>query len=1060
MSENEIIVRGAREHNLKNIDVRIPRDRLVVVTGVSGSGKSSLAFDTIYAEGQRRYVESLSAYARQFLGRMEKPEVDHIEGLSPSISIDQKGVSRNPRSTVGTVTEIYDYLRLLFARAGRPHCRNCGKPVQKQTVQQIVDSILRLDEGSRLLLLAPVVKHKKGEHTAIFEEARRSGFVRARVDGEVVELSEDIALNKNKWHNIEIVVDRIIIRSTTERERLTQSVETALKASEGALTVSVLNPSNRLIEELTSGARSTVAAGTINKQRQRSNSGVEAQDLSYSEQFSCPDCDISMSELEPRNFSFNTPFGACTDCSGIGYRLEIDPDLVLPNKGVSLAAGAVAPWSRDGKNSQWAWGPLRALNEHFDVPLDAPVAQLQPEHLKLVLYGSGRKKVRLRHETSSGAVYAWNGRIEGVIPNLERRHANTESDNVRNDIERYMSQRTCNSCKGDRLKPDALAVTVLGMNIMEVTRQSVENALQWVEACRDGKWPKGDRDVEEPFTQRESSIADQILKEIESRLGFLSRVGLNYLTLDRSAGTLSGGEGQRIRLATQIGSGLMGVLYVCDEPSVGLHPHDGDRLIETLKSLRDVGNTVLIVEHDEAVMRAADHIVDLGPGAGEHGGEVVAQGGIDAIIAAGASITGDYLGGRKEIATPKERRVAGADSISVAGARANNLKNVDVDIPLGIFVCVTGVSGSGKSTLVNEIILKRLAQHFYRAKDRPGPHDDVMGLEKIDKVINIDQSPIGRTPRSNPATYTGVFTPIRELYATVPEARARGYTPGRFSFNVRGGRCEACSGAGYTQIEMQFLPDVTVPCEVCKGARYNREALEILFKGASISDVLNMTVTEAHTLFENIPKIASKLVTLMDVGLGYIRLGQPATTLSGGEAQRIKLASELSKRSTGQTLYILDEPTTGLSFEDAAKLLAVLHRLVDNGNTVLLIEHHLDLIKNADWIIDLGPHAGDEGGELVAVGTPEFIASVDDSFTGSYLRDVTGIVPDPNAKGNGALPSSDNGRLASVADNGSGEIKIADILSEYGLNGASAKKPKPAARRGRRRRRRAASRRS
>ena len=1060
MSENEIIVRGAREHNLKNIDVRIPRDRLVVVTGVSGSGKSSLAFDTIYAEGQRRYVESLSAYARQFLGRMEKPEVDHIEGLSPSISIDQKGVSRNPRSTVGTVTEIYDYLRLLFARAGRPHCRNCGKPVQKQTVQQIVDSILRLDEGSRLLLLAPVVKHKKGEHTAIFEEARRSGFVRARVDGEVVELSEDIALNKNKWHNIEIVVDRIIIRSTTERERLTQSVETALKASEGALTVSVLNPSDRLIEELTSGARSTVAAGTINKQRQRSNSGVEAQDLSYSEQFSCPDCDISMSELEPRNFSFNTPFGACTDCSGIGYRLEIDPDLVLPNKGVSLAAGAVAPWSRDGKNSQWAWGPLRALNEHFDVPLDAPVAQLQPEHLKLVLYGSGRKKVRLRHETSSGAVYAWNGRIEGVIPNLERRHANTESDNVRNDIERYMSQRTCNSCKGDRLKPDALAVTVLGMNIMEVTRQSVENALQWVEACRDGKWPKGDRDVEEPFTQRESSIADQILKEIESRLGFLSRVGLNYLTLDRSAGTLSGGEGQRIRLATQIGSGLMGVLYVCDEPSVGLHPHDGDRLIETLKSLRDVGNTVLIVEHDEAVMRAADHIVDLGPGAGEHGGEVVAQGGIDAIIAAGASITGDYLGGRKEIATPKERRVAGADSISVAGARANNLKNVDVDIPLGIFVCVTGVSGSGKSTLVNEIILKRLAQHFYRAKDRPGPHDDVMGLEKIDKVINIDQSPIGRTPRSNPATYTGVFTPIRELYATVPEARARGYTPGRFSFNVRGGRCEACSGAGYTQIEMQFLPDVTVPCEVCKGARYNREALEILFKGASISDVLNMTVTEAHTLFENIPKIASKLVTLMDVGLGYIRLGQPATTLSGGEAQRIKLASELSKRSTGQTLYILDEPTTGLSFEDAAKLLAVLHRLVDNGNTVLLIEHHLDLIKNADWIIDLGPHAGDEGGELVAVGTPEFIASVDDSFTGSYLRDVTGIVPDPNAKGNGALPSSDNGRLASVADNGSGEIKIADILSEYGLNGASAKKPKPAARRGRRRRRRAASRRS
>ncbi len=1058
MTENEIIVRGAREHNLKDIDVRIPRDKLVVVTGVSGSGKSSLAFDTIYAEGQRRYVESLSAYARQFLGRMEKPEVDHIEGLSPSISIDQKGVSRNPRSTVGTVTEIYDYLRLLFARAGRPHCRNCGKPVQRQTVQQIVDSILRLDDGSRLLLLAPVIKHKKGEHTAIFGEAWRAGFVRVRVDGEVMELSEDISLNKNQWHNIEIVVDRIIIRKDTERERLTQSVETALKASDGALTVSVLNPSERLVEELTSGARSTVAAGTINKQRRRKKSGSDAQDLSYSEQFSCPDCDISMSELEPRNFSFNTPFGACSDCSGIGYRLEIDPDLVLPNKAVSLGEGAVAPWSRDGKNSQWAWGPLRALNEHFDVPLDMPVSGLEPEHLKLVLYGSGRKKVRLRHETSSGAVYAWNGRIEGVIPNLERRHANTESDNVRNDIERYMSQRTCNSCNGDRLKPDALAVTVLGMNIMEVTRQSVENALDWVEACRDGAWPDKARAVSEPLTQRESSIADQILKEIESRLGFLSRVGLNYLTLDRSAGTLSGGEGQRIRLATQIGSGLMGVLYVCDEPSVGLHPHDGDRLIATLKSLRDVGNTVLIVEHDEAVMRAADHIVDLGPGAGEHGGEVVAQGDIETIIAAEDSITGDYLGGRKEIATPKERRAVGEDSIAVAGARANNLKNVDIDIPLGVFVCVTGVSGSGKSTLVNEIILKRLAQHFYRAKDRPGPHDDVTGLEHVDKVINIDQSPIGRTPRSNPATYTGVFTPIRELYATVPEARARGYTPGRFSFNVRGGRCETCSGAGYTQIEMQFLPDVTVPCEVCEGARYNREALEILFKGASISDVLNMTVTEAHALFENIPKISSKLVTLMDVGLGYIRLGQPATTLSGGEAQRIKLASELSKRSTGQTLYILDEPTTGLSFDDAAKLLTVLHRLVDNGNTVLLIEHHLDLIKNADWIIDLGPHAGDEGGELVAVGTPEFIASVDDSFTGSYLRDVTGIVPDPDAEGDCAIKASDNGRHSNSAENGGAEIKIADILAEHGLNGSATKPPKTGTRRRRRRRRRAASR--
>ena len=1061
MSENEIVVRGAREHNLKNIDVRIPRDKLVVVTGVSGSGKSSLAFDTIYAEGQRRYVESLSAYARQFLGRLEKPEVDHIDGLSPSISIDQKGVSRNPRSTVGTVTEIYDYLRLLFARAGRPHCRNCGQPVQRQTVQQIVDSIMRLDEGSRLLLLAPVIKHKKGEHTAVFEGARRSGFVRARVDGEVVELNEDITLNKNKWHNIEIVVDRIIVRGTTERERLTQSVETALRTSEGMLTVAVLNPSERLTEELTSGARSAVAAGTIKKQRQRKQQGVQSQDIAYSELFACPDCDISMSELEPRNFSFNTPFGACSDCSGIGYRLEIDPDLVLPNKAIALKDGAVAPWSRDGKNSQWAWGPLHALEEHFQVPLDKPISELEPEHLKLILYGSGRKKVQLTHRTSSGAVFSWKGQIEGVIPNLQRRHSNTESENVRNDIERYMSQRTCNTCDGDRLKPDALAVTLLGMNIMQVTRQSVATALRWVDACRNGRWIDDERPITEVLTERELSIADQILKEIESRLGFLSRVGLEYLTLDRSAGSLSGGEGQRIRLATQIGSGLMGVLYVCDEPSVGLHPHDGDRLIATLKSLRDVGNTVLIVEHDEAVMRAADHIVDLGPGAGEHGGHVVAEGDIEAIMLTEGSITGEYLSGRKEIATPKERRKTGKPAIKVLGARANNLKNVNVEIPLGVFVCVTGVSGSGKSTLVNEIVLKRLAQHFYRAKDRPGPHDDVFGLPLVDKVINIDQSAIGRTPRSNPATYTGVFTPIRDLFASMPEARARGYTPGRFSFNVRGGRCEACSGAGYTQIEMQFLPDVTVPCEVCEGARYNREALEILFKGASISAVLNMTVTEAHALFENIPTIANKLRTLIDVGLGYIHLGQPATTLSGGEAQRIKLASELSKRSTGQTLYILDEPTTGLSFDDADKLLTVLHRLVDNGNTVLLIEHHLDLIKNADWIIDLGPHAGDDGGELVAVGTPEFIASVDGSFTGMYLRDISGIVPDETAEGSDVSESGDNGVQNAGLKNGRAEIKIADILDGHQDLGVASKPSRNGARtRGRRRRRRPAGRRS
>ena len=1059
MSENEIFVRGAREHNLKNIDVRIPRDKLVVVTGVSGSGKSSLAFDTIYAEGQRRYVESLSAYARQFLGRMEKPEVDHIDGLSPSISIDQKGVSRNPRSTVGTVTEIYDYLRLLFARAGRPHCRNCGKPVQRQTVQQIVDSILRLDEGSRLLLLAPVVKHKKGEHSAVFDDARRAGFLRARVDGEVHQLDEEITLNKNKWHNIEIVVDRIIARPTAERERITQSVETALKTGEGSLMVSVLNPTERLIDELTSGARSTVAAGTINKQRQRNQKNRQPQDISYSEQFACTDCDISMSELEPRNFSFNTPFGACTDCSGIGYGLEIDPDLVLPNKNLSLENGAVAPWSRDGKPSHWGRNNINALEEHFDVPLDAPIKDLKPEHLKIILYGSGRKKVQLTHRTNTGSVYQWMGRIEGAIPQLRRRHSNTESEAVRNEIERYMAQRTCQSCNGDRLQPDALAVTLLGMNIMQVTRQSVATALQWVDACRQGQWPNQDEPVEEPLTSRELSIADQIFKEIEARLGFLSRVGLDYLTLDRSAGTLSGGEGQRIRLATQIGSGLMGVLYVCDEPSVGLHPHDNDRLITTLKSLRDVGNTVLIVEHDEAVMRAADHIVDLGPGAGEHGGDIVGEGDIEAIMSAERSVTGDYLSGRKEIATPKDRRENNHLAIKVTGARANNLKNVDVDIPIGVFVCVTGVSGSGKSTLVNEIILKRLAQHFYRAKDRPGPHDAGLGLELIDKVINIDQSPIGRTPRSNPATYTGVFTPIRELFASMPESRARGYTAGRFSFNVRGGRCESCSGAGYTQIEMQFLPDVTVPCEICDGARYNREALEILFKGASISDVLNMTVTEAQQLFENIPTINRKLETLVDVGLGYIHLGQPATTLSGGEAQRIKLASELSKRGTGQTLYILDEPTTGLSFDDADKLLAVLHRLVDSGNTVLLIEHHLDLIKNADWIIDLGPYAGDDGGELVAVGTPEFIASVDGSFTGMYLRESSGITPDPSAAGLDVTQLGANGSVSAEAENGHDEVKIADILEDYvdqGANTAAYKNgTKP--RRRRRRRRRAAS---
>lgn len=996
MTESSIKIVGAREHNLKNVDVEIPRDQLVVITGVSGSGKSSLAFDTIYAEGQRRYVESLSAYARQFLGRMEKPDVDHIDGLSPSISIDQKGVSRNPRSTVGTVTEIYDYLRLLFSRAGRPHCANCGRPVQRQTVQQITDSVLRLEEGSRILVLAPMVTHMKGEHTAILEAARRDGFARVRVDGEVLDLSEHIKLSKNKWHDIQIVVDRLIIRPETETGRLTESVETALRLGSGTMLVTVL---------ASAGASSEAPSGAPSRAKKK----PKDRDIVYSEKFACVHCDISIAELEPRNFSFNTPYGACPTCTGLGFRLEVDPDLVIQDKSLSLNKGAIVPWASAGANSPWYASMLESVAEHYGFSMDTPINQMEADHLKVILYGSGGKKIPVAHTTQKGRVYRWSTAFDGVIPSMERRHSETESDSVREDIGRYMSQRACTTCNGDRLKPEVLAVTVLGMSIMQVTRQSVERALQWVEACKTGIWPKSaDREEPEPadeaLNERESAIAEQIMKEIEARLGFLERVGLDYLTLDRSAGTLSGGEGQRIRLATQIGSGLMGVLYVCDEPSVGLHPADNDRLIETLQRLRDVGNTVLIVEHDEAVMRAADHIVDLGPGAGEHGGHIIAEGPIGVIEKSKKSITGAYLSGRRSIAVPAERRKGNGQFLAVTGARENNLKDISVSIPLGALVCVTGVSGSGKSTLVNEILSKRLAQHFYRAKDRPGAHDGVEGLEHVDKVIDIDQSPIGRTPRSNPATYTGVFGPIRELFATMPEARARGYKPGRFSFNVKGGRCEACSGAGYVQIEMQFLPDVTVPCEICRGARYNREAMEIKFKGQSIADVLDMTVSEAATLFENIPSVANKLTTLRDVGLGYIKLGQPATTLSGGEAQRIKLASELSRRSTGQTFYILDEPTTGLSFDDANKLMIVLHRLVEAGNTVLLIEHHLDLIKNADWLIDLGPYAGDRGGDLVAEGTPEFLATVKASSTGMYLRDVPGIEPSKSAPGSARKP--------------------------------------------------------
>ncbi len=965
-----IVVKGAREHNLKNVDVTIPRNRLVVMTGVSGSGKSSLAFDTIYAEGQRRYVESLSAYARQFLGRMDKPDVDYIEGLSPAISIDQKGVSHNPRSTVGTVTEIYDFLRLLFARVGRPHCYNCGRPVRAQTVQQIVDAVMSLEEGSRLQLLAPVVRRRKGEHQDVFESARQAGFVRVRVNGEMHELSEEFDLNKKKWHDIEVVVDRLVIGESADATRVADSVEQAMRLAGGTVLVDVIDGETQL----------------------------------FSENFACVHCNISLGEIEPRTFSFNNPHGACPKCTGLGYKLEVDPELVVPDKKLSLAGGAIEPWARSGTSSPWFASLLRSLGESFGFDTDAPVADLDPDHLNLVLYGTGNKRVKMTHTTQKGRKFKWTTSFEGVINNLQRRYKETESDNVRNEIERYMAQRTCQTCGGHRLRPEALAVRIGGENVIEVTNKSITAATEWVNRLRvpgdDATTALGapgangvagdeedDADYDPPqLSAREMAIAEQILKEIAERLSFLVNIGLDYLTLSRTASTLSGGEAQRIRLATQIGSGLMGVLYVCDEPSIGLHPEDDERLIGTLKRLRDLGNTVLIVEHDEAIMRAADHVVDLGPGAGEHGGHLVAEGTVDDIIAEEGSLTGGYLSGRRMIPMPDKTREGNGLTLTVTGAAQNNLKEIDVDIPLGKLVCVTGASGSGKSTLINEVLFKALARRFYRAKDRPGKHDGIDGIDNVDKVVDIDQSPIGRTPRSNPATYTGTFTPVRELFASMPDAKVRGYKPGRFSFNVKGGRCEACRGDGYIQIEMQFLPDVTVPCEVCDGARYSREALEIKYRGKSIADVLNSTVTEALALFENIPSIRRKLQTMEDVGLGYIRLGQPATTISGGEAQRVKLATELSKRATGNTMYILDEPTTGLSFHDCSYLLRVLHRLVDSGNTVVLIEHHLDLIKNADWIIDLGPGAGDAGGEIVATGTPQKIASLKKSSTGRYLK--------------------------------------------------------------------------
>ena len=953
MPQEFIHVKGAKEHNLKSVEVNIPREKLVVITGVSGSGKSSLAFDTIYAEGQRRYVESLSSYARQFLGRMDKPDVDYIEGLSPAISIDQKGVSHNPRSTVGTVTEIYDYLRLLFARIGKPHCPKCGLPVQRQTIEQIVDALLNLPEDSRITLLAPKIRRKKGEHKEIFESARKSGFTRVRVNNEIMTLdeAETITLDKQKWHYIDIVVDRLIIRPDIETSRVAESVETALREGNGLL---------QIFQE-------------------------DKDDIVFSEEFACVSCGTSLPEIEPRTFSFNSPHGACNICTGLGYKLEVDPQLVIPNKDLSLSEGAISPWNRSGTSSTWYLSMVESVASSHGFSAKTPVKDLESSSIDLILNGDSEKKITMKHKTRRGQVYSWDTAFEGVIPNLERRYQKTESDYVRHEIERYMSARPCQSCQGKRLRPEALAVQVCGINIVDVTSMSISEGLIWVSEIDPMINPET---INVTLTERERTIGAQILKEIEGRLKFLDNIGLGYLTMDRTARTLSGGEAQRVRLATQIGSGLTGVLYVCDEPTIGLHPHDDHMLITTLSDLRDMGNTVIVVEHDEAMMRSADHIIDMGPGAGEHGGNVVATGTISEIMDNPRSLTGQYLSGTKIIPLPESRRAGNGSTITITGATENNLKNVNADIPLGCLVCVTGVSGSGKSTLIYDVLFKKLAQVLNNARELPGSHKSISGIEHIDKVVNIDQSPIGRTPRSNPTTYTGAFTPIRELFANLPEARVRGYKPGRFSFNVKGGRCEACQGEGYIQIEMQFLPDVTVPCEICEGRRYNREALEVTLRDKSIADILQMTVDQALDFFWNFPRIRPKLETLRDVGLGYIKLGQPATTLSGGEAQRVKLATELSKRATGKTLYLLDEPTTGLSFEDCAALLRVLHRLVDNGNTIVMIEHNLDLIKNSDWVIDLGPEAGHNGGKVIATGTPEQLTKKKRSHTGKYIKDL------------------------------------------------------------------------
>ena len=953
MPQNKIVVVGAREHNLQNITVEIPRDKLVVITGLSGSGKSSLAFDTIFAEGQRRYVESLSAYARQFLGQLDKPDVDHIDGLSPAVSIDQKGVSKNPRSTVGTVTEVYDYLRLLYARVGTPHCPECGREVSQQSAQGIVDSVSGLKDGTRIMLLAPLIKDRKGHHQTVFEGVRKSGFARVRVDGEVLDVNDTLPeLDRYKLHTIEAVVDRLIVRNSkgdAQKEfatRLTDSVETALRLGQGLMLVHQMDT---------------------------------REDLLFSEHFACPLCGISLPELEPRSFSFNSPHGACTECQGLGHKLEIDPELVIPDQSRTIGEGAieVMEWRNSHDEGGYYWQTLEAAAKYAGIGLDMPMASMSAEQRRLLLYGSNDEKISIQYKTRDGRNAVWNTEYEGVIPNLERRYRESTSDFIRQKIESYMSQRDCEACRGLRLRREVLAVTIDGHNIVDVTAWPVTRVLGWSAEL-----------AKSVLNKRQKTIARQILKEISARLQFMVDVGLDYLTLSRTAASLSGGEAQRIRLATQIGSQLMGVLYVLDEPSIGLHQRDNARLLQSLRGLRDLGNSVLVVEHDEEAILTADHVIDMGPAAGVHGGEVIAEGKPADIMASKRSVTGQYLTGARSIAIPKRRPISKKKVLRVIGARGNNLQDVTGEIPVGTFTCITGVSGGGKSTFTIETLYKAAARRLNNATAAPAHHDRIEGLEHFDKVVDIDQSPIGRTPRSNPATYTGAFGPIRDWFAGLPESKARGYGPGRFSFNVKGGRCEACQGDGLIKIEMHFLPDVYVTCDVCHGRRYNRETLEILFRGKTISDVLDMTVEEAADFFKAVPSVRDKMATLKRVGLGYIKVGQQATTLSGGEAQRVKLSKELSRRATGKTLYILDEPTTGLHFEDVRKLLEVLHELADAGNTVVVIEHNLDVVKTADWVLDFGPEGGDGGGQIVASGSPETIAANPESWTGRYLAEL------------------------------------------------------------------------